>query len=218
MAASQEDSKTRNYSSEQEPLPLIARGLDRTRAADFLVELANWPGPGDWSQTAEDARVRALERFPEYSPETSIGKLGEEERTRSPLSGLAVSLRYAWSQVSVREREECLFAVLSLASGNHHHCVNPAEAEKWGRVTAALFLGVRLTPRMRICANADCRRQRFFLAERKNQRYCTAECAGAGYREIKKSWWSEHGPAWRQARKRKMKRAKRAKTAKRKRS
>lgn len=54
--------------------------------------------------------------------------------------------------------------------------------------------------RMRFCPNPECPAP-YFLTRKRSQKYCTEKCAGAGQRELKRAWWSEHGEAWRKARK-----------------
>ncbi len=54
--------------------------------------------------------------------------------------------------------------------------------------------------RLRMCKRADCPTP-YFIASHLKQRFCSDKCAEWGQREWKKKWWTEHGTAWRQQRK-----------------
>jgi hypothetical protein len=43
-----------------------------------------------------------------------------------------------------------------------------------------------------VCANPECPAP-YFLAIRKSQKYCNADCATPSQREFKRKWWVEHG-------------------------
>lgn len=51
--------------------------------------------------------------------------------------------------------------------------------------------------RLRICANSGCFSP-YFIARRKDQEYCSSDCAGL---IAKRRWWQEHGKEWRRKRK-----------------
>ena len=61
-----------------------------------------------------------------------------------------------------------------------------------------LIRALHALDRMRFCLNPECPAPYFFTKKRR-QRYCTEKCAGAGQRELKRVWWTEHGTAWRNA-------------------
>ena len=85
----------------------------------------------------------------------------------------------------------------------------PWKAE-WGKsepspdphnLRAALALGVLdQWRRFAVCANTDeetgCRK-RYFLKQRKNQLYCSEECAEPSQRKMKRESWKKHGKKWR---------------------
>jgi hypothetical protein len=50
--------------------------------------------------------------------------------------------------------------------------------------------------RTRFCLNPDCPAP-YFFAKRRNQKYCSEDCAQRAKREAKLRWWKEHGPKWR---------------------
>jgi hypothetical protein len=57
------------------------------------------------------------------------------------------------------------------------------------RAVYALFLNSSLA---KVCGNPDCP-ARFFVAQRKSQRYCDADCAAVFQHESKRNWWKEVG-------------------------
>lgn len=173
--------------------------LDPKRALDFLMELANsrladWPfvNPKDEAESL----ARLGRNFGEFCPAEYPLAVGHAVRT-------------AWEQPTVRGRDDVLFSALVQALGRYEAIQGQPDAERWNRIAKALWLGAKITHRMRVCANPECLRGDrvehaggCFVAEKKNQRYCSEKCAGEGERELKRLWWSEHGPAWREARKR----------------
>lgn len=63
-----------------------------------------------------------------------------------------------------------------------------------------LLRALHIAEKMRYCANPTCPTP-YFIAKKRRQKYCSEECALPAQREFKKAWWSEHGAAWRAARK-----------------
>lgn len=61
----------------------------------------------------------------------------------------------------------------------------------------ALYLLFRESWRARVCEKCHNR----FIARRVAQKYCTTDCSEAIQRELKRTWWAEHGETWRQKRK-----------------
>jgi hypothetical protein len=45
------------------------------------------------------------------------------------------------------------------------------------------------SPYLRICRNSDCR-ARYFIAARKDQKYCSPECAEPAKLAAKRKWWN----------------------------
>lgn len=74
-----------------------------------------------------------------------------------------------------------------------HHFPPPTPFER------AINYLVKIADRARYCGNPECDAP-YFIAKRKNQRYCSEKCAGHGQRELKRSWWAEHGEEWRKGR------------------
>jgi hypothetical protein len=53
-----------------------------------------------------------------------------------------------------------------------------------------------LAPKMALCANPECP-ARYFLKERKSQRFCDwPACLAYGQREHKRNWWNKHRREW----------------------
>lgn len=50
--------------------------------------------------------------------------------------------------------------------------------------------------RLRCCSGPTCQAP-YFIAARRNQKYCVEECATDRQRQFKRQWWTNHGRAWR---------------------
>lgn len=50
---------------------------------------------------------------------------------------------------------------------------------------------VRYADHMKFCANPECKRP-YFITTRRDQKYCSDECAAPAKREAKRRWWAEH--------------------------
>ena len=48
----------------------------------------------------------------------------------------------------------------------------------------------------RYCGNSECLTP-YFIASRRNQKYCSDACVVQAQREFKRQWWSEKGDEWR---------------------
>ena len=60
----------------------------------------------------------------------------------------------------------------------------------------ALYLLFRESWRARVCEHCGNK----FIAKRAAQRYCSTDCSESIQRELKRTWWKEHGEKWRQQR------------------
>jgi hypothetical protein len=60
----------------------------------------------------------------------------------------------------------------------------------------ALYLLFLESWRARVCEHCGNK----FIAKRAAQRYCTTDCSENMQRELKRTWWKEHGEKWRQRR------------------
>jgi hypothetical protein len=71
----------------------------------------------------------------------------------------------------------------------------------------ALYCLFLQSTRAKRCANSDCPAP-YFMAQKTTQRYCTDKCAEVFQKEWKRKWWTEHGDAWRRARRKTKRRVK----------
>jgi hypothetical protein len=53
--------------------------------------------------------------------------------------------------------------------------------------------------RAKRCANQECGFP-FFIARKKNARYCSAACSALAQLANRRRWWAKHGPGWRKKR------------------
>jgi hypothetical protein len=74
-------------------------------------------------------------------------------------------------------------------------------------VHQALALLRRNLHLLRKCGNAACETNRFFIAGKSSQRYCSVYCTTAAQQEFKTRWWTERGSQWRKSRRAKKKKS-----------
>jgi hypothetical protein len=79
---------------------------------------------------------------------------------------------------------------------------NPDQPEEPSALEQALIWLLKSADKTRCCPHPDCPSP-YFLAKRRNQRYCSEVCAQRGERELKQKWWQEHGEQWRRQRQKK---------------
>jgi hypothetical protein len=191
VGESQSDNKPGLLSRTESPLPCLALSLSRKRVARFLEELANSPRPEDRSGRAIRAGRRAARHFPEFSPTPWERDKTEAAEPDFP-ADLGGTLRVAWEKRLLREREAWLSDPMETALHRARVSHVPEEAEKWRRVAAAFLRGLTFSNRLCVCGNPECPAP-YFVATKKNQRYCSEKCAGWAKREAKKAWWDQHG-------------------------
>lgn len=94
-------------------------------------------------------------------------------------------------------QEPAWFLSSGAEHGKHYWSVLP----NYAILPLALVIGVsELQSKMAICENPGCP-NKYFLKERKTQRFCDVPaCAAYGQREHKRKWWSEHGKEWKESR------------------
>ena len=183
----------------------------------FLVELANLPE----IQSGNDAVVSAWGRFTmkflpwmEFLHLVGGGFSAEDGTSDSPfgigatvrtawmrtlrgrlyLGGaaeLSATLRRAWSKPTCQERETGILAALvdlsqyySAKSGRRFALVQEPLAP-------AFLQAIHAADLMRVCQNPDCP-ARYFIADRRTQKFCSEKCAGPAQREAKRRWWNEN--------------------------
>lgn len=155
----------------------------------LLVELANMRDGGVF---------RFRRAFAFFRPETD-----------SFLLNVRNSLRQVWLRSTPLREKQTLVDGLIAASFVRpgymgvqaplrvgHLVVNPQDFR--AQLAVAILENWR---RFAICENPECPAQ-YFLAKRKDQKYCErGECTAQAQREYARKWWSEHGTAWRASRK-----------------
>jgi hypothetical protein len=209
----EEESNVEKYSSIGSALSVLAREVSPGRAERFLLELANL------KITDATSRSRFEQSFSDFIPPTP-GRLYDV--TESPPSQLyeVISfprfiftlqhlLRAAWERPTTFDREVHLGFTTQEVYKQFLRATDMKPAEDtplhalWkplGKVFICLTRAQRVADRMRRCDNASCPAP-YFIAERRNQKFCTEICAAPAQREQKATWWKEHGPEWREKRK-----------------
>jgi hypothetical protein len=178
--------------SSKPPLWLLTHRGDRKRAIQFLVELVNCP-------LVEETIPGFAAEFREFCPRP----LAFPDPTLRILQDL---LQDVWKAVTPVERKLRLNGLLTYLSGVLPQVLpqkaneQPEFADIWGNITWAIWQAVDVSDWMRICLNPGCR-SRYFVAQRRTQKYCSKKCAEPSHREIRLRWWNKYGAARRAARK-----------------
>jgi hypothetical protein len=127
-----------------------------------------------------------IRRFPEFCPEGGFPLAVRED------------IENAWRQPTAFDRDAALLE--PIASALHFYGIavdrQEAGAEAWAYLAAVIWYATKISDRMRVCANPDCR-ARYFVASKRIQKYCSKACAAPAQRALKRTWWKEHGPKWR---------------------
>jgi hypothetical protein len=63
----------------------------------------------------------------------------------------------------------------------------------------ALLQLLKSAGKLRHCHNPSCAAP-YFVARRRSQKYCCADCTMPGQRELKRHWWQKNGNEWRKNR------------------
>jgi hypothetical protein len=117
-------------------------------------------------------------------------------------------LRRAWDTPDSREREWLCFrirdhfAVMMRRRNMTHEEMLKEESDV--TITGPRYTAPPITPfeaaifhfqnqdkRVRHCRNPECQ-EPYFFARKRNQEYCSPDCAEYGQRESKKKWWNEN--------------------------
>jgi hypothetical protein len=192
----------------------LAAKVPRERAERFLEELMNINGD---LQSLE----RIAKKFNDVFPSTSfawrpsepvvLGGDGPSWTIRALFRARELLVE-AWRAPTMLARE---LAILGLIGSYIQAETEPQPRGSpypnqafWGaeakRIADPFFVVLWRTlhaiDRMRFCPNPECPAP-YFLTRKRSQKYCSEKCAGAGQRELKRAWWSEHGEAWRKAHK-----------------
>jgi hypothetical protein len=98
------------------------------------------------------------------------------------------------SEMRAREGRAPILSNLCFAAGPVDFVVEPP-----GAFESALTYLLNPVARPSRCRNEECPAPYFFAA-RRNQRYCSNDCALPAQREHKRQWWKREGPNWRKRR------------------
>jgi hypothetical protein len=145
--------------------------------------------------------------------------VSDEQRMREYwLLPLRQAVRAVWRTADRRAREWGIFRISQDLFSRRAHRPLYVPSQSVGEEISALGCPtaceqllihlMRLADHTRYCANEECPAP-YFLARRRNQRYCSAECAKPAQRENKRQWWRKNGNRWRADRHSKQKKASR---------
>ena len=157
---------------------LLASKLDARRAVQFLEELLNCD-----FQSAK-ARERFTRRFGDLCPPSW-----------SPMT--VMQLKTAWKEPVVQDREMWLLNAIAGALFESRIYREDAEGfegaeaviRQYDNLVAAIWQAAKLSDRLRVCANGTCPAP-YFVARNRNQKFCSAACAGPSIRASKREWWA----------------------------
>lgn len=178
---------TEIISSSKTPLFTLAGRLHPKRAQAFLVELLNLPALNPPLQAVDlPVLTRFARRLPDFCFEGTVPLAIREE------------IENAWRQPTTFDRESALLSALesSLFIYSRESEAKSADAATWANIWAAIWHAQKFADLMRVCPNPECP-ARYFVAGKRSQKYCSKACAAPAQRELKRTWWSKKGPAWR---------------------
>lgn len=122
---------------------------------------------------------------------------------------LRQTLRELWRAPDTRTKEWGMFRISQdfFLQGQrdliHTPLANPSDLlgtlHPPDRTEQLLLQLVRVSELTRFCENPECDAP-YFIAKKRNQKYCSELCVGFGQREHKQRWWAEHGKKWRASR------------------
>jgi hypothetical protein len=155
------------------------------------------------------------EALPEATQESGFG-------AETILEGLLIPLRNwlrrIWVNPNMRHKELLLLGLREYVRGLRQdlprrvyriipvaYWGNPEQPEEPSPLEQALIWLLKSADKTRCCPHPDCPTP-YFLAKRRNQRYCSEVCAQRGERELKQKWWEKHGKEWRRQRQKKSRR------------
>lgn len=183
--------EARQFIIELANLPSFQRKDAKERAAwsRFARKFAHWLkclGPEGWS--ASQAAGTGSSAF-------AVGAALSSAWFGNPYAGATITLsqllRRAWSGPTRQEREIGILAVV--ADVAHVYGIRKghpiAIAEQ--RIGWALLQAVHDADLMRVCLNPDCP-ARYFVADRRSQKFCSEKCAEPARREYKRRWWNDN--------------------------
>lgn len=202
------------------------KGVTQRETRPFLVELANLPDFALKNDSERAAWSRFVRKFTPwvsslvetYQERASVedGSMGSVFAVgailnaawlgNNPHAGatciLSEMLRAAWCKPTREERETGVLEMLVDLAQLYATRTRRRFALVEHPIGRALLEAIHIADLMRVCLNTKCP-ARYFIAERRSQKFCSEACAEVAQREYKRRWWSEHGAAWSEARKRK---------------
>jgi hypothetical protein len=192
---------------------LLAGSPSSGQAKDFLVTVANL-------RDDKDGLRRLRSRFPDvldqvnrtmvatYSPKVyRPGSPEHDEWARkSWLMPLRDTLRAIWQTPDPRAKEWGLFRISQdFFLQGHPDMIQRSTSNgtdfllSWEpptRTEQFLLELMKWADFLRYCANPDCAAP-YFIAAKRDQKYCHTECARPTQRESKRRWWAKNGKQWR---------------------
>lgn len=187
---------------------------------NFIVEIANLPDLQRKDKTARDAWGRFSRKFaPLVAPlRGMVQTLSAEDGSSASPAGmqallfgawignpyagaahaLSVGLRSAWEKPTQRDREVAILAIVADMAQLYATGTDRRFALVQGPIGQALLEAIHAADLMRVCLNPGCP-ARYFIADRRTQKFCSEKCAEYAQREYKRRWWNDHGSEWRQS-------------------
>jgi hypothetical protein len=181
-------------------LNALAREVNAKKADEFLYELLN---------LREDSVSGFRRRFREWLPfQALFGMFGVDgeamenlfvEDPSDPRQGIMGTvlpvrnmIREGWDKPTPLEREVAMLGVYQYLRDKHRNVSHEP-------FLLVLLRAMHIADRMRHCENPECPAP-YFIAARRSQKYCSEACALPAQKEFKRTWWADHGSAWRRAR------------------
>jgi hypothetical protein len=150
------------------------------------------------------ASLNAERRARSIPPAPNAASLVDQIYTvlhEADLLPLRNELRKLWA---IRDLTAKRWAILHLAERHYSWSLSKdgAHVPTPRPMSQALEYLLRPNVHTSICVNPGCLSP-YFFPSRRGQKYCSDACSLPAQRESKRSWWQEHGDAWRKGRKRK---------------
>lgn len=183
------------------------------KAREFLIELANLR---DGAAAAErfETRFKEFQRLSESGLQTSadlqtltvrsdctdaaaslIGAGTIDLLRNHALFAMRDELRLIWATRDLTTKEWRIF-LFRLDPNISVDLLSAMGAPPPNAFHQAVMYLFKWAAKTRVCRNPDCS-SRYFLAQRKTQKYCSEDCALPAQRACKRDWWRKHGPEWR---------------------
>ena len=211
-----------NSSTENKKRTLASMPL-RLRAKKFLVSLVNLPDDeGDGLNRLRTNCPFVLEDLPSQPVDMEAhfddGEVhrytsdanDEKSKYKYLVLPLRDSLRALWKAPDKEVKQWGIFRISQcfFLQGDNA-LIRPPVSGEWdflltgvrapSRTERLLLKFIELADYARFCGASDCATP-FFIASRRNQKYCSPNCSRESQREFKREWWSKNGKTWRSGR------------------